>query len=336
MLDERRAAILKAIVEEYVASAQPVGSATVVRNAPLGVSSATVRNDMAALESLGYIRQPHTSAGRVPSDLGYRFFVDNYAHSDSLPAGDRSLVGRFFASFEAELDDLLSETCRMLARLTHLTAVVVAPQLEDSRLLSVHLTLLDPRRALAILVTRTGRVAKVSAEFSEDVSEGALSTATGILAEMLVGTEDWLTSRRPPRVEDAEVATIVRGVLEALGRAGSSSEADVYLGGAASLAERFDEADVLGDILEALEERHRLVDLLQTLLTSADGRGVVVRIGSEVPKHELQSASMVLAPYQYGGASGALGLVGPTRMDYTRAMSAVAYISELLEHTLQN
>lgn len=352
-LSERRAAILRAIVEEHVATGAPVGSAAVARRVPFGVSSATVRNDMAVLAEEGYISQPHTSAGRIPEVPGYRFYVDNVAHSDALSAVERSTVGTFFREEDTDVEHLLQATSRLLARLTNLAAVVVPPVLDDTTLASVHLTRIDSGRVLCVFVTRSGRVAKLVAEgcreggsdVSHDMRTGVtygdlgdehlddrvLSLAESALVDLLVGRRDWLRRWPFPEVADPDAAFIVHNVLDALRYEGSQSE--VFLEGMAALAEGLDEYETLRQILVVLDERRHLVETFQIVDATARTQPVV-RIGSELPGNDLSHMALVLASYRLGQARGFLGLVGPMRIDYSRAMSAVSYVSVQLEQAV--
>lgn len=333
VLSARRAAILKTVIEEYVGSGAPVGSATVIRRVPLGVSTATIRNDMAALASDGYISQPHTSAGRIPEDRGWRYFVDHFAAIDCLSAGDRSVIATFFREASVELDHLLAATSRLLAQLTHLAAVVVTPMMEDMTLADLHLTQLASGRILVVLITRTGRVAKVVAEGDGDVAEAVLAAAERHLRKMLVGTHDWTWRRRVLEIPDPDVATIVRRILDALARS-DRAPADVFLDGASELAERIDEVATLRAMLNVLDQRRALVDALSAVVLAAPSTPIV-QIGSEISIGGFRDASVVLTSYRSGQSIGLVGLVGPVRMDYTRAMSAVQYVSEQLECALE-
>ncbi len=186
-LDERKAAILRAIVEHYVSSAQPVGSQTVTQTAGLGVSAATVRNEMSVLERDGLIAQPHTSAGRVPTDMGYRYYVDHLAGAGSLPAAERRRIADFFTSASMAMDDLLHQTSQLLARVTAHAAVVVGPQADAVTVRSVHVAQLQPRVLLAVLVLSNGAVEKETVVLDADADTGDVVAASNRLAEHLSG-----------------------------------------------------------------------------------------------------------------------------------------------------
>ena len=187
MLDERKAAILRAVVEEYIDTAQPVGSAHVVRSSGVQVSSATVRNDMATLEQEGYLRQPHTSAGRIPTEKGYRFFVDNLGQPASLRRNDAVQVRSFFEQAHGELEQMLHDTSRLLGDLTSYAGVVVGPTPSEATVRSVQVVSITPTTALVVMVLSNGAVEKHTVELTEPVGDERISAATAHLAAHLIG-----------------------------------------------------------------------------------------------------------------------------------------------------
>src|SRR6478672_5935272 len=188
VLDDRKSAILRAIVEEYVGSAQPVGSQTIAQTRDLGVSAATVRNEMGALEREGYITQPHTSAGRIPTDKGYRYYVDRFTGEGSLPAPQRREVAEFFMSAVGVMDELLHDTRLLLARLTSHAAVIVGPQPDVAVVCSITLVRLQPRVVLAVAVLSNGAVEKETVVLDNDVTDDDVSHATARLSQHLLGS----------------------------------------------------------------------------------------------------------------------------------------------------
>lgn len=329
---DRRAAVLRAIVEEYVRTAQPVASQTVARSRSLGVSSATVRNDMTQLERDGYIVQPHTSAGRIPTDRGYRFFVDHYTEAGALPPGQRRVVADFFQTAHSALEDLLHETSQMLARLTSHAAVVVGPQADAARVRSVQLVSLQPRVVLAVAVLSNGAIEREVLTLDDDATDDQVAKATGALDAALrdrpAATVDSLGV-----TGDAHADAIGAAALEALGRR-ASADSELYVGGASRLAAEqgaFATAQSAARLLEMLEEQVVVVSLVRDLLD----QGVNVSIGSENEVDALSDCSLVLAPYEVEGhVAGTVGVLGPTRMDYQQALAAVAAVSQQLGRLL--
>ncbi|HEY3832516.1 MAG TPA: heat-inducible transcriptional repressor HrcA [Acidimicrobiia bacterium] len=343
-LDERKSQILKAIVEEYVATAQPVGSQTVVARRSLDVSAATVRNEMSVLEREGFITQPHTSAGRVPTDRGYRFFVDHFAPISTLPSPQRREVSEFFNSATGVIDQLLHDTSQLLARITRHAAVVVGPTVDATMVRAVHLVPLDTVNVLVIAVLGNGTVEREIVRFDEEIPHPLIERAEVALAHKLVGTElaDAVPSEprtgtgsadddRPVRAGNAD--DIARVALDALVGRTTSSE-PLFVGGASRLAaesEAFTSPESVSRLLGLLEQHVVVVGMMRELL----GPGLTVTIGSEHKRSDLQECSLVLAPYLVDGAfAGTVGVLGPTRMDYRQAQAAVRTISQQLSREL--
>ncbi|MFN0092381.1 MAG: heat-inducible transcriptional repressor HrcA [Acidimicrobiales bacterium] len=330
MLDDRKAAILRAIVSGYIENAQPVGSNYLARTTGLGVSSATVRNDMAVLEQEGYLHQPHTSAGRVPTEKGYRFFVDSLNEPD-LTSFESQRVRDFFAQAHAELEQMLARTSRLLSDLTHYSAVVIGPQHEVGSLRSVQLVSLGPRLALVVAVLSNGVIEKQALELAEGVGEAELAEASALLSKALHGCPlracaDVALAASGQELVDATAAAAVA----ALGAHARTSE-ELYIGGAARMAESFDAVDTVRRVLSLLEEQYVVVTLLRDVLN----RGLSVAIGSETGVEPLAECSLVVAPYFVDGEpAGSVGVLGPTRMNYPQALAAVAVVSQRLSKRL--
>jgi heat-inducible transcriptional repressor len=327
-MDARKAAILRAIVEEYVETAQPVASRTVAQASHLRVSSATIRNDMTLLEREGYITQPHTSAGRIPTDRGYRYFVDHFTRSGALAAPERRAVADFFATAHRALEDLLHETSQLLSRVTDHAAVVVGPHGDVATVRSVQLVPLQPGILLAVAVLSNGAVEKQVLQL-DGVDEDRLVAAAAALDGQLTGR----TLRDPTNLiatGDPEVDRIVAAARDAFADAGSAPADPLYVGGTGRLAaeqEAFGTAESAARLLGLLEHQVVVVALVRSLLD----RGIRVSIGSENEIDELRDCAIVLAPYDIEGeGAGTVGVLGPTRMDYRQALAAVAAVSQQL------
>ena len=334
-LDERKAAILRAIVEQYVESALPVGSQTVTQTAGLGVSAATVRNEMSVLERDGFIAQPHTSAGRVPTDAGYRYYVDHLAGAAALAPAERRRIADFFTTATRAMDDLLHQTSQLLARVSAHAAVVVGPQTESITVRSAHLARLQPDLLLAVVVLSNGAVEKETVPFDADATDDDVQVASNRLAEHLRG-------RRLGDVPIASYAGTAGDVADRIAAASCRAlgafvrlhhDEPLYVGGASRLAaeqEAFASTSASG-LLELLEQHVVIGALLRELL----GPGLIVRIGAENELADLRECSLVLAPYLVEGEPvGTVGVLGPTRMDYRRAQAAVAAVSRQLGQQL--
>jgi heat-inducible transcriptional repressor len=333
-LDARKAAILEAVVTEYIGSAQPVGSQHVAKASGINVSSATIRSEMVALEHEGYLTQPHTSAGRVPTDKGYRFYVDHLTGPGVLGPAQRQQVRRFFDQVHGEMEELLDRTSGLLSELTACAAVVVGPSHGAATLRSVQLVGLAPRLALLVAVLSDGAVEKRSIELNEDVSEDALVAASNRLSAHLKAK--WPTESGPgsvpsvpPPSGDAVVDGLCTAACDALGRMQYDARGSdhVFVGGSSKVADAFDAVETVRSVLSILEKQLVVVSLLRDVLD----RGLSVAIGAEHGYEPLASCAVVVAPLSADGLeAGAIGLLGPTRMDYSRALAAAHVVGERL------
>ncbi len=327
-MDDRKLEVLRAIVTDYVSSQEPVGSKALVERHDLGVSPATVRNDMAALEEEGYITQPHTSAGRIPTDKGYRLFVDRLGTVKPLSPAEQKAIHTFLSG-AADLDDVLLRTVRLLAQVTQQVAIVQYPTLSHSTVRHVEVVSLSSSRMLLILITSTGRVEQRSLELPDHDAESLaslraqLNAATvGHSSSVAAARLSTLSEELPPElgvIGQPAVATL----LEMLSSEASSR---MVVGGMPNLTRYGAEFETtVKPVLEALEEQVVLLKLMGEA-TTADA--VTVRIGQENPYKELQSTSVVASGYgSQLDIFATLGVVGPTRMDYPSTMASVRAVA---------
>ncbi|HEY1675312.1 MAG TPA: heat-inducible transcriptional repressor HrcA [Streptosporangiaceae bacterium] len=334
MLDDRKLAVLRAIVEDYVSTNEPVGSKNLVDRHSLDVSPATIRNDMAVLEEQGFIVQPHTSAGRVPTDKGYRLFVDRLTGVKPFSSAERRAIETFLAG-AYDLDDVVMRTVRLLAQLTRQVAVVQYPSLTRSAVRHIELVPLAPQRLLLVLITDTGRVEQRSVELPGPVGDESITHLRGVLNASLDGHRltdvTSAVTDLPERINPADrsvAAAVLSVIFETLVE---RHEERVVVAGAANLAPA-DFARGLHEVLEALEEQ---VVLMRLLGESGDQASVTVRIGAENQVEGLESTSLVAAGYGSGEqALARLGVLGPTRMDYPTAMGAVRAVARYVGQIL--
>lgn len=337
-LDDRKAEILRAIVSHFVTSGEPVGSKTLVERFGFDVSSATVRNEMAALEDAGFIYQPHTSAGRIPTDVGYRYFVDQWASNTRLPAAVARRVEQFFGEPRWELEEALRQTASLLSKLTDHAAVVFAPALERSVVRHVELVRLGVGRAMLVMVADTGRVDNHLMTAPESMDDVQLAQTAEMLTRVLAGVPiekapDTITQavdRFPLELKEA-VATVARVLGQEIAE---REEQGFFLEGTANIVDeqKFSDLETVRQVIEALEHRRMLLEVLAEALAVG---GVSVRIGSENEVEEMQVCSVITAPYgSEGQAIGSLGIVGPTRMDYRRTIPAVYEVATNLGRML--
>ncbi|MFC5996866.1 heat-inducible transcriptional repressor HrcA [Pseudonocardia hispaniensis] len=333
--DERRFAVLQAIVADYVATKEPVGSKAIVDRHNLGVSSATVRNDMAVLEDDGLIAQPHTSAGRIPTDKGYRLFVDRLAQVKPLSVAERRAVHSFLAG-AVDLDDVLRRSVRLLAQLTRQVAVVQYPTLTRSTVRHLEVVALTPARLMLVLITDSGRVDQRVVDLGDVLSDDDVATLRSRINGALVG--------RPLAAASAEVAELPEAVPAELRDAATTistvlietlvehPEERLVLGGTANLTRNV--ADFPGSLRQVLEALEEQVVVLKLLAAAQDRDLVSVRIGEENEIEDLRATSVVSIGYGLGTVLGGMGVVGPTRMDYPGTIGAVhavaRYVGEIL------
>ncbi|OBG41118.1 heat-inducible transcriptional repressor HrcA [Mycobacterium sp. E3198] len=340
--EERRFEVLRAIVADFVSTQEPIGSKSLVERHNLGVSSATVRNDMAVLEAEGYITQPHTSSGRVPTEKGYREFVDRLADVKPLSSAERSAIQSFLES-GVDLDDVLRRAVRLLAQLTRQVAVVQYPTLSTSTVRHLEVIGLTPARLLMVVITDSGRVDQRIVELGDVIDDHQLSQLREMLGQALVGKRLAAASTAVADLagELHGRSGLANSLSDAVGRSATvlleslveHTEERLLMGGTANLTRHAaDFGGSLRSILEALEEQ---VVVLRLLAAQQEAGKVTVRIGHETAAEQMAGTSMVSTAYGtsdtvYGG----MGVLGPTRMDYPGTIASVAavalYIGEVL------
>ncbi|HVV30808.1 MAG TPA: heat-inducible transcriptional repressor HrcA [Mycobacteriales bacterium] len=336
-MDDRKLDVLRAIIEDFVATQEPVGSKSLAERHNLGVSPATVRNDMASLEEEGYITQPHTSAGRVPTDLGYRLFVDRISAVKPLSGAERRAIQTFLEG-AVDLDDVVRRSVRLLAQLTRHVAVVQYPSLERSAVRHVELVALQGSRLLLVFITDTGRVEQRlvdvgTAHTADEVGE-LRDVFNAVLDGAMLTDVPTLLSDLPDQVRPELRPSLVNVIAVALEALVDKREERVMLAGTANLtrAAALDFPGTLRPVLEALEEQ---VVLLKLLGEAHDPSTMVVRIGQENELEQLHSTSVVSIGYGSGDtALASLGVLGPTRMDYPGTMTAVRAVARYVGRTL--
>ena len=338
MSEDRKLAVLRAIIEDFVHTREPVGSKALAERHSLGVSPATIRNDMAALEEEGLIAQPHTSAGRVPTDAGYRVFVDRLSQVKPLSAAEKRAI-RTVLEEAVDLDDVLDRTVRTLAQLTRQVAVVQYPRLSAAIVRHIELVPLGLGRLLVVLITGTGRIEQRTVEVDLGLSEALIgelrarlnTASSGLPVEQaLAGLDTVVDTFRPE--DRPTAASVISAVHDSLLM---QREDRVVIAGAAHLVRHeTDFGRSLGPVLEAIEEQVVLLKLLGEMADDPHS-GVAVRIGHELDHDRLADASVVSSGYGPGSPVARLAVLGPTRMDYPTTMAAVRavarYVSRIME-----
>lgn len=338
--DDRRFEVLRAIVADFVATKEPIGSKALVERHNLGVSSATVRNDMAVLEAEGYIAQPHTSSGRVPTEKGYREFVNRIHDVKPLSTPERTAILSFLES-GVDLDDVLRRAVRLLAQLTRQVAIVQYPTLSASTVRHLEVVALTPARLLMVVITDSGRVDQRIVELGDTIDDHQLGQLRDLLAQALEGKR---LSAASVAVADLANQLNATGKLgDAVGRSATvlleslveHTEERLLMGGTANLTRNTaDFGGSLRSVLEALEEQ---VVVLRLLAAQQEAGKVTVRIGHETEAEQMMGTSVVTTTYGSSGTVfGGMGVVGPTRMDYPGTMANVAAVAMYIGEVLGN
>lgn len=335
-LDTRKFMILQAIIDDYIMTAMPVGSRTISRKSGVGYSPATIRNEMSDLEELGYLAQPHTSAGRIPSNKAYRLYVDRLLRLEGISEEEKMRIDRYMHSRSQQVEELIRAAANVLSDATQYTAVIVAPQIQTLRIKRVQLVPVTENTALMIVVTSAGIVKdtairvpegitsehlfRLSEMLTEQLAEHTLSEVRQIFAQMF---RDLSTHRR-----------LLGGVMQAMEEElMESAPEDIVVGGVTKMLNypEYNDVEKAKGILSIFESRDRLAGLLKR----SGGMEITIRIGPENEIEELKDCSLVTATYRVGHhGSGTLGIIGPTRMNYRRVLTVMDYMGNVISNLL--
>lgn len=336
-MDERKKKILKAIVQDYVDTAEPVGSRTIARKFDLGISPATIRNEMSDMEELGLIEQPHTSAGRIPSDAGYRYYVDCLMEKSKVSEDDREVIERETTKRIAEIQTVISHSSKLLSELTHLTSIVVGPAQGQSALNQMHFLPYQPGKAIMVVVKENGAVENQIVDIGENVTAEDLQRIATVLNNKMRGRSMVEVKRGILHEIYSELTRqrfLIDNALELLSTLFSTSEDNnkVYLGGTLNMLNQpeFQDVKKIRTLLQVFEEGDQIKRVLRPKKT-----GLTVTIGGENKLKELKDCSIITGTYAIDGEPlGTIGLIGPTRMDYGKAMAMVDYMTRTLTELL--
>ena len=338
MMDERKFMILQAIIDDYITTAVPVGSRTISRKSGVGYSPATIRNEMSDLEELGYLAQPHTSAGRVPSYKAYRLYVDQLLNVAKLPMEERERMNSFLSNRTDQVEALIRRAAAVISDATHYTSVIVSPQLNTLRIRNLQMVPVSDTLALVVIVTNAGIVKDTVIRIPEGISPDVLYEISKMLTEQLAD--------KPIEQVRQLFAEIIRDMgdhrrllAEAMqvieDKMSRTDYSDVIIGGGANILSYPEYQDIskAQNFLSVLESR----DKLKKALATGNGMEVTIRIGPENTLPELSDCSILTATYHAGGQSkGTLGIIGPTRMNYSRAISVLRYMGMALSELLSD
>jgi len=328
MLEDRRSEILRTLVEEHIRTGEAVSSRAIVENADLSVSTATVRNDLAALESEGYVVQPHRSAGRIPTATAYRYYVDHLGPA-RLRATSQIKVQNFFGEVHLELSKLLSATSDLLAEITDLPAVVVSPDMAGDPVRALHAVQVLNDQILLVIVTKAGRIHQQRGRTRVRVTPLEVEEAQRLVSEKLVGVDlgaDFAVSEEALSAMTEPVRETILTIVDCVHIAGAASK-EVFIGGTQRLSGVWNDMTSVKQVLDVLEREAELMKLVAAASETS------IQIGYELPGSALDMA-VVSKRYDTGTAEGSVGVIGPMRMNYKRAISAVEEVSRELEELI--
>jgi len=327
MLDDRKARVLQALVEEYIRTGEPVSSQVILERSALDVSSATIRNEVARLESYGFVAQPHTSSGRIPTHQGYRYYVDHCSPA-RLRSATHDRIRSFFADVHSEVSRLLKETSGLVADITRLPAVVVGPQADVDRIHAVHLVRLGASAVLVVTIAETGQVAQHVVTLSFEPTDDQIDEAERVLERVYAG-RDLAEADGDQRLESSDLPDLVRRIIDPVHleiQRVEGAAPQLFIGGTSQLAGLWADLAIVHHMLDLLE---RDSDLQAILGESTDGTSV--RIGEELG----DTLDLAVVSTSFGSrGTGRVGVIGPMRMDYRRTIRVVEEISENLEESL--
>ena len=338
MMDERKFMILQAIIDDYITTAVPVGSRTISRKSGVGYSPATIRNEMSDLEELGYLAQPHTSAGRVPSYKAYRLYVDQLLNVAKLPMEEKERMNSFLTNRTDQVEALIRRAAAVISDATHYTSVIVSPQLNTLRIRNLQMVPVSDTLALMVIVTNAGIVKDTVIRVPEGISPDVLYEISKMLTEQLADKPiDQVRQLFAEIIRDMGdhrrlLAEAMQVIEDKMARTDYS---DVIIGGGANMLSYPEYQDIAKaqNFLSVLESR----DKLKRALATGNGMEVTIRIGPENLLPELSDCSILTATYHAGGQStGTLGIIGPTRMNYSRAISVLRYMGMALSELLSD
>ncbi|MBR2216575.1 MAG: heat-inducible transcription repressor HrcA [Selenomonadaceae bacterium] len=338
MLDERKQRILEAVVQDYVSSAEPVGSRTLARRHDLGVSPATIRNEMADLEMLGYLEHIHTSSGRIPSAKGYRFYVDGLKMPMKVSDEDKSLIADWYKAKVKRIDEVFQETARLISRVTKNVSLVLAPQLSQAAFRCLQFLPLDDHRAIAVLLTDAGFVENKMVEMPKGAEFPDLQRLAAVINKSLAGKKLQAIPESTLQFIRQEIGDeeLYAAAMEILWRALDTGKKErLYLGGTTHMLEQpeFHDVSRVKEILLMLEEE----ELIKDILRAHRGDGLAVTIGTENENARIQDCSIITATYHLDGELlGTVAVLGPTRMEYAKAMSLLNYMNANLGAIVQH
>ncbi|MFD1885439.1 heat-inducible transcriptional repressor HrcA [Paenibacillus wenxiniae] len=339
MLTERQQMILNAIVDDYIRSAEPVGSRSISKRGDVNYSPATIRNEMADLEELGFLEQPHTSAGRIPSNKGYRYYVDHLTPVHSVKPAEVKELKRFFTEQLSAAEQMMQHAAMVLSHVTNYTSILLGPEVFHTSLRHFQLLPLEDQSAIAIMVTSTGQVENRKIRIPDHVSASELEQTVNLLNSRLIGVPLYKLKTRIFSEISEEMQRHLEHYEEMMtaldGAFGQEQEQKIFLSGATNMLiqPEFRDMDKVKSILDLLEETPTLTRLMTE---AAAPQGIQVRIGAENAHEAFENCSLITATYELDGESlGTIGILGPTRMEYGRVIGILNMLSHDMTRILK-
>ncbi len=336
-IDDRKLKILQAVIADYISTAQPIGSRTIAKKYKLGISSATIRNEMSDLEEMGFLEQPHTSAGRIPSERAYRLYVDRLMQTKNLPREQQEIIIRELGNRIDEIETIIRKTARILSQLTKYTSLVMNSHLDDCRLRHIHFIALDSDSLVAVIVTDSGIVKNTIIKTADTVTPDYLESLTRAVNEKFRGTtmeelnrciqsEDYKRLAYRYKLLDNLIPLLLDNLEEI-------RSDEVYADGMSNLFNFPEYSDVAKakNLLELIEEKEQLMSIINRI----GGKGVIVSIGSELDNICMKDCSLVTATYMTGEKEiGRIGIIGPTRMEYERVVAVLQFMTDYITNII--
>ena len=334
-LSEREKEVLTNLINYYITTADPVGSRVIANRFQMGVSSATIRNTLQDLEELGLVKQPHTSAGRIPTDLGYRVYVDYLLKPDRLTAAERKRLRESILKEGRGVNEILGQTCRVLGNITHQLGVTIAPKFDRGVLRRIELIPVAEGKMMVVVVVDSGLARTVILEVEASIPENELTQVAAILNERLAGLSlGEIRETISKRLADVSgTGRLVNLLVDAKDRIWVQDRAgDINISGADHLLSQPEFSDItkVADILKLMENSRALSEFLETY----EKEGLIITIGRENPVHEIIECSLVSASYSIGNIKGSVAVIGPTRMEYSKLVSVVEYTARTITEVL--
>ena len=337
MLDKRQTQVLQAIIEEYINTAEPVSSGTIVENYNLGYSSATIRNDMAELEKLGYLEKPHTSSGRIPSAKGYRFYVDELLNDEKISLEEIQYIKSKLETKVNEIEDLTKIATDTLSEITHYTTVAIGPDANNNIISDVKFISLGNRILMAVVLTENGAIKETIIKYDEDISDTQIESLNFLFRNKLIGKpltkidkpmEEYIISSMEDQVD------VIKPIINQMNKSLEQSEY-IYLEGANNVFDfpEFRKIDTARNFLSILDTKEQVMEILN----SGIAKDINIYIGEENEKEELKDLSIVTFRHSVGNRDfGTIGIIGPKRMDYSKVISVMKYISKKLNEKFED